>query len=163
MTNQEAVDIARKIRDPQKAAKQLATEAVNRESKDDISCIVVRFRVWKWKGKDSSPPSLVCLCVMYTSDVFFTGMDGWIHAGFNRIYTSCFQKASKSNQSKKKLLNLVQHQVINILFFFFPSLFLFLSDHCNISVLLKSGCAGLLYLDSSLCRFLQQQFFCNFS
>lgn len=44
MTNQEAVDIARKIRDPQKAAKQLATEAVNRESKDDISCIVVRFR-----------------------------------------------------------------------------------------------------------------------
>lgn len=44
MTNQEAVDIAQKIRDPQKAAKQLATEAVNRESKDDISCIVVRFR-----------------------------------------------------------------------------------------------------------------------
>lgn len=46
MSNQEAVDIARKIRDPQKAAKQLATEAVNRESKDDISCIVVRFRGW---------------------------------------------------------------------------------------------------------------------
>ncbi|KAK7246751.1 hypothetical protein RIF29_41621 [Crotalaria pallida] len=44
MANQEAVDIAIKIRDPQKAAKQLAAEALNRESKDDISCIVVRFK-----------------------------------------------------------------------------------------------------------------------
>uniref|UniRef100_A0A5B6ZL75 protein-serine/threonine phosphatase n=1 Tax=Davidia involucrata TaxID=16924 RepID=A0A5B6ZL75_DAVIN len=44
MSNQEAVDIAKKIKDPQKAAKQLAAEALNRESKDDISCIVVRFK-----------------------------------------------------------------------------------------------------------------------
>lgn len=44
MANQEAVDIAKKIKDPQKAAKQLVVEALNRESKDDISCIVVRFR-----------------------------------------------------------------------------------------------------------------------
>lgn len=44
MSNQEAVDIAIKIRDSQKAAKQLAAEALNRESKDDISCIVVRFK-----------------------------------------------------------------------------------------------------------------------
>ncbi|KVH93424.1 probable protein phosphatase 2C 9 [Cynara cardunculus var. scolymus] len=44
MTNQEAVDLAIKIRDPEKAAKQLAIEALNRESKDDISCIVVRFK-----------------------------------------------------------------------------------------------------------------------
>lgn len=44
MSNQEAVDIARKIKDSQKAAKQLASEALKRESKDDISCIVVRFR-----------------------------------------------------------------------------------------------------------------------
>ncbi|KAI7744214.1 hypothetical protein M8C21_019461 [Ambrosia artemisiifolia] len=44
MTNQEAVNLAIKIRDPQKAAKQLALEALNRESKDDISCIVVRFK-----------------------------------------------------------------------------------------------------------------------
>uniref|UniRef100_A0A7C8Z1K5 protein-serine/threonine phosphatase n=1 Tax=Opuntia streptacantha TaxID=393608 RepID=A0A7C8Z1K5_OPUST len=44
MSNQEAVDIARKTKDPLKAAKQLATEALHRESKDDISCIVVRFR-----------------------------------------------------------------------------------------------------------------------
>lgn len=44
MSNQEAVDIARKIKDPHRAAKQLATEALNRESKDDISCIVVRFK-----------------------------------------------------------------------------------------------------------------------
>lgn len=44
MSNQEAVDIARKIKDPLKAAKQLAAEALNRDSKDDISCIVVRFR-----------------------------------------------------------------------------------------------------------------------
>lgn len=45
MSNQEAVDIAGKIKDPLKAAKQLATEALHRDSKDDISCIVVRFRV----------------------------------------------------------------------------------------------------------------------
>ncbi|KAF6148733.1 hypothetical protein GIB67_019341 [Kingdonia uniflora] len=44
MTNQDAVDIARKIKDPERAAKQLTVEAVNRDSKDDISCIVVRFR-----------------------------------------------------------------------------------------------------------------------
>ncbi|XP_044475537.1 probable protein phosphatase 2C 10 isoform X2 [Mangifera indica] len=44
MSNQEAVDIARKIRDPQKAAKQLTAEALKRDSKDDISCIVIRFR-----------------------------------------------------------------------------------------------------------------------
>ncbi|KAK7328150.1 hypothetical protein VNO77_22246 [Canavalia gladiata] len=44
MANQEAVDIARRIKDPQKAAKQLAAEALKRESKDDISCIVVRFK-----------------------------------------------------------------------------------------------------------------------
>lgn len=47
MANQEAVDIAKKIKDPQKAAKQLTAEALNRESKDDISCIVVRFK-WLW-------------------------------------------------------------------------------------------------------------------
>ncbi|OIV94555.1 hypothetical protein TanjilG_25617 [Lupinus angustifolius] len=45
MANQEAVDIAIRTKDPQKAAKQLAVEALNRESKDDISCIVVRFKV----------------------------------------------------------------------------------------------------------------------
>ncbi|KAJ6352882.1 hypothetical protein OIU76_001991 [Salix suchowensis] len=44
MSNQEAVDIARRIKDPLKAAKQLTTEALKRESKDDISCVVVRFR-----------------------------------------------------------------------------------------------------------------------
>ncbi|KAG5016009.1 hypothetical protein JHK85_022145 [Glycine max] len=44
MANQEAVDIARRIKDPQKAAKQLVAESLNRESKDDISCIVVRFK-----------------------------------------------------------------------------------------------------------------------
>lgn len=46
MANQEAVDIARRIKDPQKAAKQLVVESLNRESKDDISCIVVRFKGW---------------------------------------------------------------------------------------------------------------------
>ncbi|KAJ0078368.1 hypothetical protein Patl1_36935 [Pistacia atlantica] len=44
MSNQEAVDIARKIKDPHRAAKQLVTEALNKDSKDDISCIVVRFK-----------------------------------------------------------------------------------------------------------------------
>nr|GMD91589.1 probable protein phosphatase 2C 9 isoform X1 [Ipomoea batatas] len=43
MSNQDAVDIVKKIKDPQKAAKQLAMEALNRDSKDDISCIVVKF------------------------------------------------------------------------------------------------------------------------
>lgn len=44
MGNQEAVDIARKIKDPLKAAKQLTHEALKRDSKDDISCVVVRLR-----------------------------------------------------------------------------------------------------------------------
>lgn len=44
MSNQEAVDVVRGFKDPQKAAKQLTAEALNRNSKDDISCVVVRFR-----------------------------------------------------------------------------------------------------------------------
>lgn len=44
MNNQEAVDLARKSRDPQTSAKQLTAEALERDSKDDISCIVVRFQ-----------------------------------------------------------------------------------------------------------------------
>ncbi|XP_050377255.1 probable protein phosphatase 2C 10 [Argentina anserina] len=44
MGNQEAVDIARKTKDPVKAAKELTAEALKRDSKDDISCVVVRFR-----------------------------------------------------------------------------------------------------------------------
>lgn len=43
MNNQEAVDLVKKVKDPMAAAKQLAQEAANRKSKDDISCIVVRF------------------------------------------------------------------------------------------------------------------------
>lgn len=44
MNNEEAISFARKIKDPQSAAKQLTAEALNRDSKDDISCVVVRFR-----------------------------------------------------------------------------------------------------------------------
>ncbi|CAA0812406.1 Probable protein phosphatase 2C 10 [Striga hermonthica] len=43
MSSQEAVDFVKKTRDPHKAANQLVIEALNRDSKDDISCIVVRF------------------------------------------------------------------------------------------------------------------------
>ncbi|WOK92171.1 putative protein phosphatase 2C 41 [Canna indica] len=44
MSNEEAVDLARKIKNPLAAAKQLTLEAFKRDSKDDISCIVVRFK-----------------------------------------------------------------------------------------------------------------------
>lgn len=44
VTNQEAIDIARKIKDPRKAAEQLTAEALKRDSKDDISCVVVKFK-----------------------------------------------------------------------------------------------------------------------
>lgn len=44
MSNQEAVDSIKSIRDPKVAAKHLAEEARNRKSRDDISCIVVRFQ-----------------------------------------------------------------------------------------------------------------------
>ncbi|XVE50200.1 hypothetical protein DITRI_Ditri01bG0142800 [Diplodiscus trichospermus] len=43
ISNQEAVDAIRNIKDAQSAAKHLAEEAVKRKSTDDISCIVVRF------------------------------------------------------------------------------------------------------------------------
>jgi len=45
MNNQEAVDLAKRFKDPHAAAKQLTAEALKRQSKDDISCIVVRFKV----------------------------------------------------------------------------------------------------------------------
>ncbi|GMY35230.1 probable protein phosphatase 2C 44 [Fagus crenata] len=41
--NQEAIDLVKHIKDPQAAAKRLTTEALARKSKDDISCIVIRF------------------------------------------------------------------------------------------------------------------------
>lgn len=44
MSNEEAINLARKAKDPQAAAKQLTKEALNRDSKDDISCVVVRFK-----------------------------------------------------------------------------------------------------------------------
>ncbi|CAA0821498.1 Probable protein phosphatase 2C 58 [Striga hermonthica] len=43
MSNQEAVDIVIPIKNPQVAAKRLTKEALARKSKDDISCIVIRF------------------------------------------------------------------------------------------------------------------------
>jgi protein phosphatase 1L len=43
MSNQEAVDAIKDIKDPQAAAKHLAEQAVVKKSKDDISCIVVKF------------------------------------------------------------------------------------------------------------------------
>lgn len=43
MTNQEAADAIRDIKDPLAAAKHLTEEAVARKSKDDISCVVVKF------------------------------------------------------------------------------------------------------------------------
>ncbi|CAL9038828.1 probable protein phosphatase 2C 62 [Musa acuminata AAA Group] len=43
MSNEEAVDLIKDTRDPQAAAKHLTEEAVARKSKDDISCIVVKF------------------------------------------------------------------------------------------------------------------------
>uniref|UniRef100_A0A0D9W5P0 protein-serine/threonine phosphatase n=1 Tax=Leersia perrieri TaxID=77586 RepID=A0A0D9W5P0_9ORYZ len=45
MNNQEVVDVAKKFKDPQAAAKQLTAEALKRDSKDDISCVVVRFKM----------------------------------------------------------------------------------------------------------------------
>ncbi|KAG0496904.1 hypothetical protein HPP92_001595 [Vanilla planifolia] len=43
MSNQQVVDAIREINDPQVAAKHLTQEALIRKSKDDISCIVVKF------------------------------------------------------------------------------------------------------------------------
>ncbi|XVE80110.1 hypothetical protein DITRI_Ditri14bG0112900 [Diplodiscus trichospermus] len=43
MTNQEAVDSIRNVKDARSAAKHLTEEALKRKSTDDISCIVVRF------------------------------------------------------------------------------------------------------------------------
>ncbi|XP_042499458.1 probable protein phosphatase 2C 44 isoform X2 [Macadamia integrifolia] len=43
MKNQEAVDLVKSVKDPQAAAKCLTMEALARKSKDDISCIVIRF------------------------------------------------------------------------------------------------------------------------
>ncbi|KAK6134631.1 hypothetical protein DH2020_031641 [Rehmannia glutinosa] len=43
MSNQEAVNCIRDIKDARKAAKHLNEEALARNSTDDISCIVVRF------------------------------------------------------------------------------------------------------------------------
>lgn len=41
--NQAAVDLVRETKDPKAAAKQLVDYAIQQNSKDDISCVVVRF------------------------------------------------------------------------------------------------------------------------
>lgn len=43
LQNQEAVNLIRHIEDPQKAAECLAKEAINRMSKRNISCLIIRF------------------------------------------------------------------------------------------------------------------------
>lgn len=43
LSNQEAVDTIKNVKDAQAAAKRLIEEALSRKSKDDISCIVVKF------------------------------------------------------------------------------------------------------------------------
>lgn len=42
--NQAAVDFIRRTKDPKIAAKQLIDYAIRENSKDDISCVVVRFQ-----------------------------------------------------------------------------------------------------------------------
>ncbi|KAH7863226.1 hypothetical protein Vadar_015034 [Vaccinium darrowii] len=44
MSNQEAVDFIKSIKDAESAAKHLIDEALSRKSRDDISCIVVKFQ-----------------------------------------------------------------------------------------------------------------------
>ena len=44
MSNQEAVDSVKGIKDAKSAAKRLAEEAVARKSSDDISVVVVKFQ-----------------------------------------------------------------------------------------------------------------------
>ncbi|XP_059452306.1 probable protein phosphatase 2C 58 isoform X3 [Corylus avellana] len=44
LSNEEAVNCIKNIKDAQSAAKHLIEEAVSRKSKDDISCIVVKFQ-----------------------------------------------------------------------------------------------------------------------
>lgn len=44
MENQEAVDLARRVRDPDAAAKVLTAAALSRKSRDDISCVVIRLQ-----------------------------------------------------------------------------------------------------------------------
>ncbi|XP_057729435.1 probable protein phosphatase 2C 39 [Arachis stenosperma] len=44
MTNQEAVNTIKDIKDARSSAKRLTEEALNRKSTDDISCVVVKFQ-----------------------------------------------------------------------------------------------------------------------
>ncbi|KVI10473.1 Protein phosphatase 2C [Cynara cardunculus var. scolymus] len=44
MSNEEAVESIKDVEDPRLAAKRVIKEAVGRKSRDDISCIVVRFQ-----------------------------------------------------------------------------------------------------------------------
>lgn len=44
MSNQEAVDSIKGVKDAKSAAKQLSEEAVARKSSDDISVVVVKFQ-----------------------------------------------------------------------------------------------------------------------
>ncbi|MFS7946830.1 putative protein-serine/threonine phosphatase [Helianthus anomalus] len=51
MSNEEAVDCVKNVEDPRAAAKQLIKEALAKKSRDDISCIVVRFQSTGYFGR----------------------------------------------------------------------------------------------------------------
>lgn len=44
MSNQQAVDAIKDVKDARSAAKALTEEALKRKSSDDISCVVVKFQ-----------------------------------------------------------------------------------------------------------------------
>uniref|UniRef100_A0A2N9FJ90 PPM-type phosphatase domain-containing protein n=1 Tax=Fagus sylvatica TaxID=28930 RepID=A0A2N9FJ90_FAGSY len=89
MANQEAVDIARKTKDPQKAAKQLAAEALKRDSKDDISIVVVRF-----KGPDLVSLSLPSSHELQSEQIYQSSSNGadlhrGVHGTDQHLLASC--------------------------------------------------------------------------
>ena len=125
MPNQEAVDIARRIKDPQKAAKQLTADALKRDSKDDISCVVVRFKGWYllnqccFRGAvytyNKSYYTVCQFMVRPTTNRYHAGI---IHTEFSRNMNSSKEKTDKKRKDSPTV-NLISRSVLDIVWFLF--------------------------------------------
>lgn len=115
ISNEEAVDLIKNTKDAQSAAKTLIDNAVSRKSKDDISCIVVRFQ-WKlqafllrtarWRKSKSiwvDPYVCTTICISIFSQVLVCRLLGLLQTadccvGYSKINNALLMKSPCRSQ-----------------------------------------------------------------
>lgn len=109
MSNQDAVNMVRHIRDPPAAAKHLTMGALARSNKDDISRIVIRFGWWPGKTTYKQNKTNWYKVFMYMS----------CFACYSCLHQFKFLERKKCNTDASKSKLLEQTKVASFGFFIF--------------------------------------------